>query len=326
MNLPRHLSRRAVTAGLLSLIPLQRAAAAAELPRRIVLVVAFGAGSGIDFAGRLIADKLSKRLGLPVVVENRPGAGGMTGAEYVAHAQPDGGTLLLMDSATVVQKWLHKDVPFDVLTDFAPVAKMTNSTLLLCAQASFQCNSIKELVALARAEPGKLSAGTSGIGSPHHLDLLLFNSLAHINIVNVTYHSSLAAVNDLLGGQIPLAWSGLTAVGGHLRAGTLKALGSASEHRDPNAPSVPTFAEQGVPGVVVNNWFGIAAPAKTPSDVVAKLSKELAVVAEDPDFGERLKTGAFLPTYLDPTQFRAEIRDDSERFGELIRHAGIVPQ
>lgn len=319
------LSRRAVTAGLLSLIPLQRAVAAVELPRRIVIVVPFGAGSGIDFAGRLIADKLSKRLQLPVVVENRPGAGGMPGAEYVAHAQPDGGTLLLMDSATVVQKWLHKDVPFNVLTDFAPVAKMTNSTLMLCAQASFQCNSIKELVALARSEPGKLSAGTSGIGTPHHLDLLLFNTLAHINIVNVAYHSSLAAVNDLLGGQIPLAWSGLTAVGGHIKAGKLKALGSASEQRDPNAPDVPTFGEQGVPGVVVNNWFGIAAPAKTPPDVLATLSKELAVVAKDTDYAQRLKSGAFQATYLDPAQFGAVIRNDSERFGKLIRDAGIVP-
>jgi tripartite-type tricarboxylate transporter receptor subunit TctC len=321
-----NLSRRAVTAGLLSLASLKRASAAVELPRHIILVVAFGPGSGIDFAGRLIAEKLSKRLGLPVVVENRPGAGGMTGAEFVAQAQPDGGTLLLMDSATVLQKWLHKDVPFNVLTDFAPVAKMTNSTLMLCAQASFQCNNIKELVALARSEPGKLSAGTSGIGSPHHLDLLLFNSQAHINIVNVTYRSSLAAVNDLLGGQIPLAWSGLTAVGGHIKAGTLKALGSASEQRDPNAPNVPTFGEQGVPGVVVNNWFGIATPGKTPPDVVAKLSKELAVIAEDPDFARRLKAGAFQATYLDPQQFSAEIHDDYARFGKLIRDAGIVPQ
>src|SRR5215475_2755261 len=129
-------SRRIVTAGLLSLIALKRARAARELPRHIVLVVPFGAGSGIDFGGRLIAEKLSQRLGLPIVVENRPGAGGMTGAEVVAKAAPDGGTLLLMDSGTVLQRWLHKDVPFNVLTDFAPVAKMTNSTLLLFAQAS----------------------------------------------------------------------------------------------------------------------------------------------------------------------------------------------
>jgi tripartite-type tricarboxylate transporter receptor subunit TctC len=321
-----YLSRRAVTAGLLSLASLKRASAAVELPRHLVLVVAFGPGSGIDFAARLIAEKLSKRLGLAVVVENRPGAGGMTGAEFVTQAQPDGGTLLLMDSATVLQKWLHKDVPYNVQTDFAPVAKMTNSTLLLCAAASFQSNSIKELVALARSEPGKLSCGTSGVGSPHHLDLLLFNSLAHINIVNVTYRSSLAAVNDLLGGQIPLAWSGLTAVKGHLQAGTLKALGSASDHREPQSPNVPTFAEEGVPGVVVNNWFGIAAPAKTPADIVARLSRELAVVAQDPDFAEHLQKSGFNATYLDPAQFRAEIHDEDERFGKLIRDAGIVPQ
>ena len=142
------------------------------------------------------------------MVENHPGAGGLPGAgDLVARAQPDGGTLLLMDSATVLQKWLHKTFR----STWRPTLrgrKMTNSTLMLCAQASFQCNSIKELVALARSEPGKLSCGTSGIGSPHHLDLLLFNAQAHINIVNVAYHSSLAAVNDLLGGQIPLAWSG----------------------------------------------------------------------------------------------------------------------
>jgi tripartite-type tricarboxylate transporter receptor subunit TctC len=322
MDLPR----RTVMAGLLSLIALKRAAATPELPSHIAIVVAFGPGSGIDLTGRFIAEKLSRQLELPVVVENRPGAGGMTGAEFVTNAQPDGGTLLLMDSATVLQKWLHKDVPFNVLTDFAPIAKMTNSTLLLSAQASFPCNSIKELVALARSEPGKLSAGTSGVGSPHHLDLLLFNSLAHINIVNVSYRSSLAAVNDLLGGQIPLAWSGLTAIKGHIEAGTLKALGSASEHREPQLPNVPTFAEQGLPGVVVNNWFGIAAPANTPSDIVARLGKALAVIAQDPDFAMHLKSGGYEATYLDPQQFRAEILDDYERFGKLIRDAGIVQQ
>lgn len=319
-------SRRILTAGLLSLIVFKRASAARELPRRIVLVVPFGPGSGIDYGGRLIAEKLSQRLGLPIVVENRPGAGGIAGAEAVANAVPDGGTLLLMDSATVLQRWLHKDVTLNVLIDFVPIARMTTSTLLLCAKASFQCNTIKELVALARSEPGKLSAGTSGIGSPHHLDLLLFNSLAHIHIVNVSYRSALAAVNDLLGGQIPLAWSGLTAVRGHIGAGMLKALGSASEQRQPLLPNVPTFAEQGVPGVVVNNWFGIAAPANTPSEIVLQLSKGLATVAQDPDFAERLKNGGFESTYLDPQQFRAEIGDDYQRFGKLIQEAGIVPQ
>jgi tripartite-type tricarboxylate transporter receptor subunit TctC len=322
MDLPR----RIVTAGLLSLMSLKRVRAAVALPRRIVVVVPFGPGSGIDFAGRLIAEKLSERLQLAVVVENRPGAGGIAGAELVSKAQPDGGTLLLIDSATVLQKWLHKDVRFDVLADFDPIARMTNSTLLLCAQALFQCDTVQELVALARAQPDKLAAGTSGVGSPHHLDLLLFNARAGINIVNVSYRSALAAVNDLLGGQIPLAWSGITAVRGHLDAGTLKALGSASEHRQSLLPNVPTFAEQGVPGVVVNNWFGIAAPAETPPSIVAQLSKELAAVAQDPDFGERLNSVGAESKYLDAQQFRAEIRDNQKRFGDLIQAAGIQPQ
>jgi tripartite-type tricarboxylate transporter receptor subunit TctC len=320
------LSRRIVIAGLLSTIATRRATAAAELPARIVVVVAFGSGSGIDFAGRLIAERLSQRLQLPVVVENRPGAGGIAGAEFVAKAQPDGGTLLLIDSATVLQKWLHKDVPFDVLTDFYPVAKMTNSTLLLLAQSSFPCNTVQELVAMARAQPGKLSAGTSGVGSPHHLNLLLLNSLARIDIVNVSYRSALAAVNDLLGGQIPLAWSGLTAVKAHIEAGSLKVLGSASEHRQQLLPNAPTFAEQGVPGVVVNNWFGIAAPAATPPDIVTQLSQELAAIATDPDFAEHLKNGGFESDYLDPNGFRAVIHDDQERFGKLIQDAGVKPQ
>jgi tripartite-type tricarboxylate transporter receptor subunit TctC len=320
------LSRRIVTAGLLSLMSLKRVTAAVELPRRIVIIVPFGPGSGIDFAGRLIAEKLSERLQLAVVVENRPGAGGITGAEFVSKAQPDGGALLLIDSATVLQKWLHKDVPFDVLNDFDPIAKMTNSTLLLCAEASFPCNTVQELVALARAQPGKLAAGTSGVGSPHHLDLLLFNARAGINIVNVSYRSAMAAVNDLLGGQIPLAWSGVTAVRGQLEARTLKALGSASERRQPLLPNVPTFAEQGVPGVVVNNWFGIAGPAETPPDIVAQLSKELAAVAQDPDFGTRLSGVGVESKYLDAQEFRAEIRDNQQRFGELIQAAGIRPQ
>ena len=319
-------SRRDVILALPGLMALGRSAIAADFPPRIAIVVPFGAGSGIDFAGRLMAEKLGSRLGEPVVVENRPGAGGIVGTESVAKAQPDGGTLLVMDSSTVQQNWLRKNLPFDAIADFAPIAKMTNSTLLLCARASFAANSIKDVVAMARAEPGKLSAGTSGIGSPHHLDLLLFNSLAHIDIVNVSYRSTVEAVNDLIAGQIPLVWTGLTAVRGQLQAGTVKALGSASAHRVPLLPDVPTFAEEGVPGVIVNNWFGLAAPARTPSNIVARLSKELALIAADPDFQKHLQTVGLEITYLDAAQFGDDIREERERFGRLIRGAGIVPE
>ena len=324
---PPAIARAIAVAALLALAFLTKPAAAQDdLPHRIVLVVPFGPGSGVDFVGRMVAEKLSERLAEPVVVENRPGAGGMTGEDWVARSDPDGSTLLLMEASVVLQKWLHKSVPFDVNTDFAPISRVATSTLFLCAQASFPPNTIHELVALAKSEPGKLSAGTPGVGSPHHLALLLFNSLAKINIVNVPYRSAAASVNDLLAGQIPMVWTGLTAVMPHLQAGTVKLLGSASEQRLSLVPNVPTFAEEGVPGVVVNNWFGVAGPAKTPPGVVAHLGKELALVAADPDFKKRMLDLAFEANYLDASRFGSEIGDNSERFGKLIRDAGITPQ
>jgi tripartite-type tricarboxylate transporter receptor subunit TctC len=155
---------------------------------------------------------------------------------------------------------------------------------------------------------------------------MLFNSLANIDIVNVPYRSAAASVNDLLAGQIPMVWTGLTAIKSHLAAGTVKLLGSASEHRLPLLPEVPTFAEDGVPGVIVNNWFGVSGPAKTPSDVISRLSKELSLVAADPDFQKRLQELGFESAYLDADQFRADVQRDHERFGKLIRDAGITPQ
>lgn len=324
---PGTIARGALIAALLVWAACIQPAAGQDIfPHRTVLVVPFGPGSGVDFVGRLVAEKLSVRLQEPVVVENHPGAGGMTGEDLVARADPDGGTLLLMEASVVLQKWLHKSVPFDVTTDFAPIARVATSTLLLAAQASFPPNSVRDLVARAKSEPGKLSAGTPGIGSPHHLALLLFNARANINIVNVPYRSAAASVNDLLAGQIPMVWTGLTAVMPHLQAGTVKLLGSASEQRLSLVPNVPTFVEEGVPGVVVNNWFGVAGPAKTPPGVVARISRELASVAADPDFKTRMLNLAFEANYLDDEKFRTEIDTDSEQFGKLIRDAGIVPQ
>ncbi len=228
---PLMIARAIAIAALLAVAFLTKPAAAQdELPHRIVLVVPFGPGSGVDFVGRLVAEKLSERLAEPVVVENRPGAGGMTGEDWVARSDPDGATLLLMEGSVVLQKWLHKSVPFDVTTDFAPIARVATSTLFLCAQASFPPNSVHELVALAKSEPGKLSAGTPGVGSPHHLALLLFNSLAKINIVNVALSLG-CRIGQLTCWQVRfrMVWTGLTAVMPHLQAGTVKLLGSASE-------------------------------------------------------------------------------------------------
>jgi tripartite-type tricarboxylate transporter receptor subunit TctC len=293
--------------------------------RQITIVVPIGAGGGVDATGRIIAEKLQERLKQPVIVENRPAGGGMVGTDSVAKATPDGQTLLLMESSSVLHKWLHNNVPYDVVADFAPIAQVATSPLLLFANPSFGPNNIKELIALAKSQPGKLSAGTPGIGTPHHLGLLMLNALAKVDIVNVPYRGAALVVNDVLAGQIPMGWGAPTAVMPHVNSGKLKLLGIASAHRAPSLPNAPTIAESGVPGFDLDIWFGLAAPAKTPPDVVAHLSKEIAEMMTQPDVKDRIQKIGLTPAYLDGAKFKAEIAADHQRFGKIIRDAGIVP-
>ena len=293
--------------------------------RQITVVVPIGAGGGVDATGRLFAEKLAERLKQPVVVENRTGAGGMVGTDYVAKAPPDGHTILVMETSAVLHKWLHNDVPFDVVSDFTPIARVAISPLVLIANPSFAPNSVRELIALAKTQPGKLSAGTPGIGTPHHLALLMLNALAKVDIVNVPYRGAAAALDDLLAGQIPMSWAAPTAAMPHVTAGKLKALGVASGKREPALPNIPTIAENGVPGFDLEIFFGIAVPSKTPPDVVARLSKEIAAISAEPDVQERIAKFGLTPSYAEGAAFGAEIREDHQRFGKIIREAGIKP-
>jgi tripartite-type tricarboxylate transporter receptor subunit TctC len=293
--------------------------------RQITIVVPIGAGGGVDATGRLFAEKLQERLKQPVVVENRPAGGGMVGADSVAKAAPDGHTLLLMETSAVLHKWLHTNVPFDVVTDFAPIARVATSPLLLFASPNFAPNNVSELLALARKEPGKLSAGTPGIGTPHHLGLLMLNALAKVEIVNVPYRGAAAVVNDVLAGQIPMGWGAPTAVMPHVNAGKLKLLGVASAKPPASMPNAPTIAAGGVPGFDLDIWFGVAAPAKTPPDVLAQYNKEIADIITQADVKARIEKVGLSPAYLDGGKFGALIRVDHERFGKIIRDAGIKP-
>jgi tripartite-type tricarboxylate transporter receptor subunit TctC len=316
--------RQALIVGLLMGLA-QPADAQLNTSRQITVVVPIGAGGGVDATGRLIAEKLQERLKQPVVVENRPAAGGMVGADSVAKATPDGHTILLMETSAVLHKWLHTNVPYDVVADFAPIARVATSPLILYASPTFAPNNVRELIALAKAEPGKLSAGTPGVGTPHHLGLLMLNALAKIDIVNVPYRGAAAALNDVLAGQIPMAWAAPTAVMPHVATGKVKILGVASVKRPASLPQVSTIAENGVPGFDLEIWFGVAAPAKTPPDVLARLSKEIAEIVAQPDVKERIEKTGLSAAYLDGAKFGAEVRADHERFGKIIRDAGIKP-
>jgi tripartite-type tricarboxylate transporter receptor subunit TctC len=316
--------RQALIVGLLAVLA-QPALAQFNSQRQITLVVPIGAGGGVDATGRLIAEKLQERLKQPVIVENRPAGGGMVGTDSVAKAAPDGHTLLLMETSSVLHKWLHTNVPYDVVADFAPIARVATSPLILFAGPTFAPNNARELIAVAKAEPGKLSAGTPGIGTPHHLGLLMFNALAGVEIVNVPYRGAALVLNDVLAGQIPMGWAAPTAVMPHVASGKVKILGVASAQRAASMPQVPTIAENGVPGFDLDIWFGVAAPARTPPDVVGRLAKEIAEICQQPDVKERIAQVGLSVAYLDGEKFREQIRSDHERFGKIIREAGIKP-
>jgi tripartite-type tricarboxylate transporter receptor subunit TctC len=293
--------------------------------RAITLVVPIAAGGGMDTIGRALAERLQERLKQPVVVENRVGAGGVTGVDYVAKAAPDGRTLLLLDISAVLHKWLHKSVPFDVIEDFAPVAQVATTPILLFAHPSLPVADVNELIAYARANPGKLSVGTPGVGSPHHLAAAMLNSAANIDITHVPYRGTAPALNDLLGGQIPLIWATPNAVIQFVETGKVKALATASAQRIAILPQVATIAESALPGFNVGVWFAIAVPAKTPRDMVERLGKEIGEITKLPDLQKRLTALGYELNFAGSERLRDLIATDHTRYGTVIRDAGIAP-
>ena len=293
--------------------------------RPVTLVVPIAAGGGVDTIGRIFAAELSDRLKQSWVVENRPGAGGLIGLDSVDKAVPDGHTLVVMETSAVLQKWLHKSVPFDVVADFSPVAQMATTSLVLFANPSLPVANVKELIAYAKANPGKLSVGTPGIGSPHHLAAAMLNARAGIDIVNVSYKGAAPSLNDLLGGQIPLIWATPAAVMQYVEAGKVKPLAVGSRERIALLPNVPTLAESGLTGFDVTIWFGIAGPAKTPRDVIDRVGRQIAAIDALPEIKTKTAPLGYELHYLDSKQLAEQIADDHARYGKVIRDAGITP-
>jgi tripartite-type tricarboxylate transporter receptor subunit TctC len=313
-------------AGAAALPAATRIAQAQTYPTRsITLVVPFAAGGGVDTAARIIAEKLQEKLQQSVRVENRAGAGSVVGTNFVAKAAPDGYTLLLMDPGAVLAKWLNKTVPFDVTSDFSPIAMVANSPLVLFAHPSVAFHDLKELITYSRANPRKLSVGTAGVGTPHHLAAAWLNTGAKIDITLVPYRSAALALNDLLGGQIPLIWASPVAVMPFVKQGKVKMLAVSTQHRDRMLPQVPTVSESGVPGFDTTNWFGVAAPAQVPPEVVVRVGQAIRDAVELPDVQKRMSTLGFNIDFRNSDQFREMIIRDHQKYGILIREAGIQP-
>jgi tripartite-type tricarboxylate transporter receptor subunit TctC len=292
--------------------------------RPVTLVVSIAPGGGVDTIARLFAKELSERLAQPWVVENRPGAGGMVGLDSVAKATPDGHTLVTFENSAVLQQWLHKKVPFDVVADFAPVAQMATTPLFLFAGPSSPVKDFKGLLAYAKANPGKLSVGTPGIGTPHSLAAFMLNAAAGIEITHVPYKGTAPALNDLLGGQIPLIWSTPNVVMQYVQAGKITPLAVGSLKREAMLPNVPTVAET-IPGFDISVWFGIAGPAKTPPDVIARVSRAIAAIDQTADVRAKTAPLGYVLDYLDTAAFTKKVAADFARYGKAIREAGISP-
>jgi tripartite-type tricarboxylate transporter receptor subunit TctC len=290
----------------------------------IRLVVSFAAGGSTDITARLVAAALAERLGQPVVIENRPGAGGNIGAEVVARAAPDGQTLFMATSGVIgANKALYRTLPFDPERDFAPIAQVAFVPNLLVVNPGVPAHSIAELIALGKREPGKLNYGSAGIGTSQHLAGALFAARAGLDLVHVPYRGGAPAVTDLVAGKLQFIMSPLVEVLTQVRAGALRPLGVTTLRRSALLPEVPTIAET-MPGFEIALWNGLMAPAGTPPAVVQRLAAEAAAVLRNEEVRRKLAEQGSEPVGSSPEEFTAFIRQDIPKWTEIVRLSGAT--
>jgi tripartite-type tricarboxylate transporter receptor subunit TctC len=289
----------------------------------IRVIVPYPAGGPTDVLGRLVGQKAGEAMGQAVVVDNRAGAGGVIGTDAVAKAAADGYTLGLANNAThATNSSLYPSLPYDAVKDFAPIALVATVTHVLVAHPSLGFKTPADLIAYAKANPGKLNIASTGNGSASHLAAELFKSRAGIDMVHVPYRGSTPAANDLLGNQVQVMIATMPTVLQHIQAGTLTALAVAGMERWPALPNLPTIDQSGMPGFNADAWFGFVAPAKTPPAVIARLNAEIAKVMAQADVKEKLFQLGFLTTASTPDAFGAFIRDETVKWAEVVKISG----
>ncbi len=287
------------------------------------IVVPFAPGGPNDIIVRLVAQKLTETWGQPVVVENKAGAGGNIGTDFVAKATPDGYTLLSVGPGSLIINPLIGKVPYDTARDFAPVTLMARAPNALVAHPSLPASSVKELIALARSQPGRINYGSGGNGSTPHLAGALFAAMAGIALTHVPYKGTAPATTDLIGGQVQIAFLGIPTVLPHVKSGKLRVLAVTGKHRSPELPGVSTVDEAGVPGYEVSPWYGLLAPAGTPREVVARLGAEVSRIVRAAEMKEKLAVQGAEVAGGSPEEFGAVIQADSLTWSRIVKDAGI---
>jgi tripartite-type tricarboxylate transporter receptor subunit TctC len=287
------------------------------------MVVAFVPGGADDFHGRLMAQKLGEHFGRQFVVENRGGAGGFVGWEYVARSPADGYTLLLGGGSLTTIPSLRPSAPIDVMRDFTPISLISTFALVLVVHPSVPAQNVKTLIALARKQPGKLNYASSGAGATPHLSAELFKSLANVDIVHIPYKGSTPAYVDLMGGQVDMYFGVMGGALPHIRSGRVRALGVTSGKRSASLPEVPTIAESGLPGYELTSWYAVMGPGGLPRDIVMRLNEAVVKVVAQADTRARLINAGSEPATSTPEQLGALMRENMAKFGKIIKTAGI---
>ena len=295
--------------------------------RPVRFVVPFPPGGGMDIVGRALGEKLSPRLGQPVVIENKPGAGTTIGTDAVAKSAPDGYTILVSGIASqAIVHYMHPKRTFDMQRDFAPVARVADGTIAFVVPASSKANSVRDFVALAKANPGKLTYASSGVGGIIHLTGEMFRQAAGIDITHVPYKGTTQILPDLLDGRVDLALDSLPAYLPHIQSGKVKVFAVASRTRSALLPDLPTMAEAGVPGVVSNTDYALYAPAGTRREIVLRLYRETSAVLEMADFRAKLASQSIEVRGATPEALGAELAQELEKWGRVIRAANVKPE
>jgi len=293
--------------------------------RPIRLVVPLSPGGFADVPTRMLLPRLSVALGRQVFVENKPGAGGTIGADSVAKSAPDGYTLLVTATPHVIGAHLYRTLPYDSLKDFVPVALFGSGPYALVVNPQkLPVASVRELIAAAKARPGRIDYASSGNGSAQHLVSALFNTLAGIELNHVPYKGSGPAMQDLLGGQVPVSFAGIPNVISSVKAGKLRALAVTTAKRWSELPDVPTVAEAGIPGYEATLWLGLAAPAGTPAEIVERIYAETAKALQDPELQQSFRTAGVNATVMNPQEFGTFIRAEYEKWGRVVRDTGAT--
>src|SRR6478672_6566613 len=308
------------------LVGFSQQVALAQYPVKPVrVIVPYSPGGAVDSFARVLTQQLSEHWNQSVVVENRPGASTMIGAEQVAKSPADGYTLLLTAELTLVTvPHLSEKIPYDPLRDFAPISALVSATQALVANPLLHVKTVKDLLSLAKAKPGELTYGSFGIGSTGHLNMEMLQAMTGVRFNHIPYNGAGPAMNDVIGGHISFMFAALSIVKGNVQAGKLHMIGVGSDHRSSEFPEVPTISESGVPGFEAKSWFGLVAPVGTPPDIIRKINQDVTKVISDRAFAEKyLAAQGLEPITGTPEQFAVLVRAETVRWGKVVKDADI---